>query len=816
MSSESSRLTESQRAAVEHFEGPLLVLAGPGSGKTRVITHRIARLIERGVSPRNILGLTFTNKAAEEMAHRVETLVPGSRVWVSTFHRFCARLLREYAEQVGLQSNFSIFDTDDQRGLIKRVLKGLNLDSAQYAPARIGSAISRMKNDLVTLDQVAQSHREATLDFQSVVVAKVLPEYQKLLRESNAVDFDDLLLHVVALLRDNPELRSELDHQYRFILVDEYQDTNLAQYELIRGLSHDVQNLCATGDPDQSIYGWRGARIDNILRFESDYSDAEVVRLEDNFRSTKAILRAADSLIEHNVHRKAKRLRTHNEAGDDIKLHRFWNGQHEADELASLIRADVEAGIWNWSDFAIFYRVNWMSREVEMALSRHQIPYQVAAGLAFYDRAEVKDMLAYLRAVENPADRAAMTRVINNPPRGIGKTTLEKLTRFADKHELTLPEAAAHAREIPELTAAPTKALLAFAELMHGLRDKAAGPVAELLRAILAQTGYGNEWQSSDDEQEQQRLGNVTELILAAQQYDETAGDEGSLQAFLETTALVSDSDAIDHDAGAVTLMTLHAAKGLEFPVVFILGFEQNLIPHERALSDQDDYRRALFALEEERRLLFVGLTRAMKQLHLTQCVERYSFGRPLHTLPSQFQTEIEFETVDHTTDSPFALKFGGPKKPPIDEDSQEVPDDFLDFDFGASRTGLQARPSDFDEVEPGPNLDLNSEIPPFAAPLAPAFTDLAPRSTSRASIQDLKSKLTTGAALLQTRNAAADSAPLFDIGNSVRHPRYGIGKVIEVGQMMRRQTVIVEFQQDARCETFVADKCPLTLIGLR
>ncbi|MCX7420989.1 MAG: UvrD-helicase domain-containing protein [Planctomycetia bacterium] len=812
-----SRLTESQRTAVEHFEGPLLVLAGPGSGKTRVITQRIARLIERGVSPRNILGLTFTNKAAEEMVHRVESLVPGSRVWVSTFHRFCARLLREYAEQVGLQSNFSIFDTDDQRGLIKRVLSGLNLDSAQYAPARIGSAISRMKNDLVTLNQVVQTQQEAAFDFQSVVVAKVLPEYQKLLRESNAVDFDDLMLHVVSLLRDNPDLRSELDQQYRFILVDEYQDTNLAQYELIRGLAHDVPNLCATGDPDQSIYGWRGARIDNILRFESDYPDAEVVRLEDNFRSTKSILRAADSLIEHNIHRKAKRLRTHNEAGDDIKLHRFWNGQQEADKLALQIKADVEAGVWNWSDVAIFYRVNWLSREVEMALSRHQVPYQVAAGLAFYDRAEVKDMLAYLRAIENPADRAAMSRVINNPPRGIGKSSLEKLTRFADKHELTLPEAASHAREIPELSAAPTKALLAFAELMHGLRDKAAGPVAILLRAILAETGYGKEWDASDDEQEQQRLGNVTELILAAQQYDETAGEEGSLQAFLETTALVSDSDAIDRDAGAVTLMTLHAAKGLEFPVVFILGFEQNLIPHERAVNDQDDYRRALSALEEERRLLFVGITRAMKQLHLTQCVERYSFGRPLHTLPSQFQTEIEFETVDHTSESPFEIKFGKRKKPSYDEDSQEVPDDFLDFDFGASGPSEQIREQSFGDrpVKYEVNIDDADVLAePVIESVVKSFDEPVVSKSPTRSFPDLKSKLTTGAALLQSRTA--ESAPLFAIGNTVRHPRYGIGKVIEVGQIMRRQSVTVEFPQDARRETFVAEKCPLTQVGLR
>ena len=363
----SSRLTETQREAVEHFEGPLLVLAGPGSGKTRVITHRIARLIERGVSPRRMLALTFTNKAAEEMGHRVESLVPGSRVWVSTFHRFCARLLREYSELVGLHNNFTIFDTDDQRGVIKRSLSDLDLDSTQYAPAKINAAISKLKNELITPDVVEAARREETaMDFKTVVMSRVYPEYQKRLRESNAVDFDDLLMHVVTLLQGNPELRAELDHQYQFVLVDEYQDTNKAQYEIIRALAHDVPNLCVTGDPDQSIYGWRGARIDNILRFESDYPDAQVVRLEENFRSTKSILRVADSLIEHNVHRKAKQLKTDNEAGDDVKLHRFWSGKDEAEEIASQIRRDVEAGIWEWSDIAIFYRVNWLSREIEL------------------------------------------------------------------------------------------------------------------------------------------------------------------------------------------------------------------------------------------------------------------------------------------------------------------------------------------------------------------------------------------------------------------------------------------------------------------
>ena len=813
-----SRLTESQREAVEHYEGPLLVLAGPGSGKTRVITHRIARLIERGVSPRRMLALTFTNKAAEEMGHRVESLVPGSRVWVSTFHRFCARLLREYAELVGLHNNFTIFDTDDQRGVIKRSLSDLDLDSTQYAPAKINAAISKLKNELITPDLVEAARREETaMDFKTVVMARVYPEYQKRLRESNAVDFDDLLMHVVSLLQGNPELRAELDHQYQFVLVDEYQDTNKAQYEIIRALAHDVPNLCVTGDPDQSIYGWRGARIDNILRFESDYPDAHVVRLEENFRSTKSILRVADSLIEHNVHRKAKQLKTDNESGDDVKLHRFWSGRDEAEEIASQIRRDVEAGIWEWSDVAIFYRVNWLSREIELALGRNRVPYQVAAGLAFYDRAEVKDMLAYLRTIENPADRAAGLRIINNPPRGIGKTTLEKLTRFADKHELTLLEAAEHAREIPDLSAGPTKALLGFAELMRGLRQKATGPTADLLRAVLSETNYGNDWRESDDEQEQQRLGNVLELVLSAQQFDEKLGNDRSLQAFLETTSLVSDLDGIEESSGKVTLMTLHAAKGLEFPVVYIVGFEQNLIPHERAMYEHDDLRRMQMALEEERRLLFVGMTRAMKQLNLTTTVERYSFGRPLRTIRSQFETEIECDEVDHTASKQTSSSSAFAKPMPADDEgSQEDPDaDWLDFDFGATATNRsddKHSPSTLiadEEETPSAwsNSDEAESVPPTAAKSA---------LPARAAASALGSRITTGAALLSATDSAAGNAAIFAVGQTVRHPRYGIGQVIEVSRVMKRQTVVVQFEQDNRNETFVSDKCPLTLIGLR
>ena len=403
-------LTPSQRAAVEHYHGPLLVLAGPGSGKTRVITRRIARLIERGVRPWEILAITFTNKAAREMGDRVQRLLPGKRIWVSTFHRLCARLLREHGRAVGLQPNFSIYDTGDQQHLIKQVLHDLNFDATHFPANKIGARISQAKNELLTPERYVARYGEGIGTHLEAVVSKIYPAYQKRLLEANAVDFDDLLVHVALLLAEQDELRAELDQRYRFILVDEYQDTNQAQYQIVAALSQIEPNLCATGDPDQSIYGWRGARIENILRFEQDFPDVALIRLEENFRSTPEILKTADGLIAHNVHRKAKRLKTDNSSGEPVELRLFRDGQHEANGIANEIAALVEAGERPWKDFAIFYRVNALSRSLETALARQKIPYQIAGGVAFYERAEIKDLLGYLRLIENPQDRVAFLR----------------------------------------------------------------------------------------------------------------------------------------------------------------------------------------------------------------------------------------------------------------------------------------------------------------------------------------------------------------------------------------------------------------------
>lgn len=745
-----SDLTPSQWQAVDHFRGPLLVLAGPGSGKTRVITRRIARLIEKGVDPREILAITFTNKAADEMGERVKQLVPHGSVWVSTFHRFCARLLRRQSDIVGLGANFSIFDTTDQRQLLREVLRDLNIDAVHFSPSKVAHRISNAKNNLQSAADVARSFDDAIGNHLDAVVSRVYPVYQRRLMESNAVDFDDLLLHVVRLLSENPELRHRLDEQYRFVLVDEYQDTNPAQYRIVAALSHDFPNLCVTGDPDQSIYGWRGAQIDNILRFESDYPSAVVVRLEENFRSTQQILKTADSLISHNVLRKQKRLLTDNPEGEPVELVIYRDGQHEADEIACDMRRQVEAGERTWSDFGILYRINALSREIEFALLRHRVPYQIASGVEFYERAEIKDALAYLKLISNPADRIAFRRVVNTPRRGIGKKSIARLVDWADGNGVPLVEAAGRVSEIAGLPKKAGAALKKFAELIADCRQAIDEPVDSQLARVLERTGYLKQWEGSDSEQDQQRVANVQELRTAAQQFDDARADEATLEGFLETVSLVSSGDNLNDSAGSVTLMTLHAAKGLEFPVVYLVGLEHNLIPHERALRTEDNRE-----LEEERRLLFVGITRAQDRLFLTQTQSRNFRGRRLTTIPSEFVSELKIKWSERTEGNWLASS--------PDFESQ-VGEDADDWDAEASSAAPRLRRA----KPPG---------------------DRAEEPRKR-----------TG----------------FFAGMLVRHPQYGLGTVIRVSGPSRKQTVTVGFEDAQEAKTFVSEHCPLQPVGMR
>ncbi len=804
-------LTVPQRAAVEHFEGPLLVLAGPGSGKTRVITRRIARLIERGVHPSEILAITFTNKAAREMSERVQKLLPGSRIWVSTFHRFCSRLLRERGAAVGLQPNFSIFDTGDQQQVIRHVLNDLNLDSTHFPPGKIGQRISQAKNDLLTPETYLMKYGEGIGTHLEAVVAKVYPRYQKQLLEANAVDFDDLLMHVARMLHENEEMRQDLDQRHRFILVDEYQDTNKAQYQIVAALSQLEPNLCATGDPDQSIYGWRGARIENILQFERDYPNVKVIRLEDNFRSTPEILKTADALIANNVQRKAKRLQTTKASGEDVEMRLYADGPAEASGIANEIRAMVESGEREWKDFAVFYRVNSLSRSLETSLARLKIPYQVAGGVAFFERMEVKDLLGYLRLIENPVDRIAFLRVVNTPTRGIGKSSLDKLVRWADSHAISLLDAARQPGKVPDLPKKAAVQLRAFASLIDELALMATGPapddlfgdvtdesdhggfefgeketdtpergpVESLLRTVIDRTGYARQFEGLDED-DIQRRSNIDELVSAARLYDlqELENEQvPTLGGFLETASLAQDIDSLDDASGAVTLMTLHAAKGLEFPVVYIVAVEQNIIPHERSLREGD--RRQL---EEERRLLFVGITRAEEKLVLTQTLRREVHGRSVSTITSDFYRELIVEFRDCTDQE---LYF-----------SNEVEDKETGVD-GIDEHGSDRVNYDYDQ----PKIRSGSREP-------------KPKKKPRG-ITSLDGRLTTGAALQSGAEAKVELRVGLSVGMQVRHPRYGRGTVIDVSGMARMRTVIVEFEQDNRRESFIEAKSPLQPIGL-
>lgn len=740
-----SGLTTEQQAAVEHAEGPLLVLAGPGSGKTRVICHRIARLIERGVRPDRILALTFTNKATREMAERAEALVPGSRVEVSTFHRFCAKLLRRSAEAVGLRPNYTILDQSEQVGLIRRLVADLDLATAYFEPSKIANRISRAKNELLTADDFVRGLQDRIGDPLEQAVAQVYPAYQQALLTTNCVDFDDLLLHVVRLLTEQAAYCRGLDEHYQYVLVDEYQDTNLAQYRIVAAISQLHPNLCATGDPDQSIYGWRGARIGNILSFRQDFPDAQVIRLDENFRSTGAIVRAADQLIGHNRKRPDRSLWTRNPEGSTPELLCHASGHDEAMQIAATIGERVRSGDRSWSDFAIFYRVNALSRQLETALSVEGVPFQIASGFAFYDRAEIKDLIAWLRLIENPDDDSALIRVVNSPPRGIGAKTIQRLRRFAEQESVSLFAAISQRDRIADLNNRAQRALKNFADLITDLRHQAQRQSVDgLLQEVLSRSGYLSGLEPETDERDAQRQANIDELISAARDFSEDTEDP-SLQQFLESASLVSDVDNVDADAGRVTLMTLHAAKGLEFPVVFIVGVEHNLIPHERSLRSSNAQE-----LEEERRLLFVGMTRAREELALSQTMTRSLRGSRRATIRSTFLDEIDLQ----------------------------VRNCMGDRSADPSRSRSSAR-----KKYPGKR--------PEGQPL-----------------------LMTAADMLKGNQRAAEVSGLYFQGMTVRHPHYGRGTVLAVSGTARRRTIRVEFETDGRTETFVADKCPLQPVG--
>lgn len=637
-------LNDKQKEAVLHFEGPLLILAGAGSGKTRVLTHRIAYLIEEHqVPPYHILALTFTNKAANEMRERVNNIIEygAGSIWVSTFHSTCVRILRRFIDHLGYDNAFTIYDSDDQKSLMKDICKQLNIDTKKYKERTFLNAISSAKDELKTPEQYAD---EVAKEYNKKIFGRVYKEYQKRLKQNNALDFDDLIMLTVQLFRQNAEILNHYQERFPFILVDEYQDTNTAQFTLLSLLASRYQNLCVVGDDDQSIYRFRGANIHNILNFEKIFPATKVIRLEQNYRSTKNILAAASGVIKHNSMRKEKTLWTTAEAGAPISYGRYDNEYEEAQGIAADIHRQVKDGM-SYSDFAILYRTNAQSRVFEEKLIYEGIPYRIIGAVNFYARKEIKDILCYLKTINNSADDIAIKRIINIPRRGIGQTTIGRISDYAFSQEMPYYEALRRVDEIPGCTRASAK-IHSFVSLIEHFRMKLRGEMyslEDMTQELLDVTGYVRELEAENTDEANGRIENIESLMNKIVQYEED-NNGGTLNDLLEDIALVADIDTVSDDAEQVLLMTLHSAKGLEFPNVYICGMEETIFPGASAVFGDDPSE-----LEEERRLCYVGITRAMKKLTLTSANQRMRNGEMNFNRPSRFINEIPRHLVKQT-----------------------------------------------------------------------------------------------------------------------------------------------------------------------
>jgi len=701
---------------VQAIEGPVLIFAGAGSGKTRVLTYRIAYMVhELDIPPEQILAVTFTNKAANEMKERIEQLIgeQARELWSSTFHSLCARMLRVDGAAIGISPNFVIYDEADQRALIKDSLSALDIDAEQYSPVDIHYEISNAKNELMSPADY-KPHRNKPLE---KMAKRVYRHYQQQLAASDALDFDDLIMSAVHLLRESEEVRDRYQSRFRYILVDEYQDINFAQFALLKLLAEKHHNLCVVGDDDQSIYGWRGANVRLILDFEEHFPEAQVFTLEQNYRSTPNILQCAYEVIRHNPARADKKLWTDAPAGEVPLVYRAINEQEEAEWVVRVIQSQIYQGQAQPGDFAILYRTNAMSRAFEEALLDANIAYEIVGGVRFYERAEIKDIIAYLKVMQNPVDSVSLRRIINNPSRGIGAKTLQVLSRQAQKQGLSLLEACALASELDELRQPQQHAAADFYDMMTALQKrKEQLPLAKFVREVVTRSGYLQRLQESGRADDAGRAENVEEFVTAAARFQKNHTDN-SLVAFLEHIALISDIDQAEDLSTAVSLMTLHSAKGLEFPTVFIAGLDENLLPHYRSMGDE-------FELAEERRLCYVGMTRAQQRLYLTHCHRRTIFGETQQMQPSRFLEDLPDEAVQRRGQLARAT---GPR---LVEPPEEAP---------------EMRMS-------GRRLDL---------------TKILSRATSSA---------TPGA------NQSPSSQPIaYHVGDKVRHPKFGEGRVVTI-----------------------------------
>lgn len=647
-------LNEQQREAVFQTEGPVLILAGAGSGKTRVLTHRTAYLIEgKKVNPYHIMAITFTNKAAGEMRERIDNLVGyGSEsIWVTTFHSTCVRILRRHIDRIGFDTRFTIYDADDSKSLIKDICKRLNIDTKIYKERSLLAAISSAKDELVTPVEFAL-RASASGDYAKRKQAEVYREYQEALRKNNALDFDDLIVKTVELFQADPEVLDYYQERFRYIMVDEYQDTNTAQFQLIRLLAAKYKNLCVVGDDDQSIYKFRGANIYNILNFEKYFPDAKTIKLEQNYRSTQNILNAANSVIANNTGRKKKSLWTANDAGTKIDFEEFNSSFEEADYIARDIFSGVKKGNYHFGDYAVLYRTNAQSRLFEERFIGSNIPYKIVGGVNFYARKEIKDILAYLKTIDNAKDDLAVRRIINVPKRGIGATTLNRVSDYAAAYDIGFYDALKRAGEIPSIGKSAGK-IVPFVTFIQTMRTKAAYiGVADLLREVIEETGYVKELEAEGTEEAEARIENIDELISKAVSYEENE-EEANLSGFLEEVALVADIDALESGSDYVVLMTLHSAKGLEFPKVFLAGMEDGLFPSYMSIVSDN----ACEEIEEERRLAYVGITRAMKELAITSAKQRMIRGEIQYSKVSRFVKEIPEELLEGEIKKPVFME---------------------------------------------------------------------------------------------------------------------------------------------------------------
>ena len=735
-------LNEPQREAVLHADGPLLILAGAGSGKTRVLTHRIAYLIEElGVNPWNILAITFTNKAAGEMRQRVDNLVGfGSEsIWVSTFHSMCVRILRRFIDRLGYDSRFTIYDTDDQKTLMKAVCKKVDIDTKQFKERMLLSVISSAKNEMILPEEFELN---AGGDFAQLKIAKVYREYEAQLKANNALDFDDLLVKTVQLLQTQPDVRENYQERFRYIMVDEYQDTNTVQFKLVSLLAGKYRNLCVVGDDDQSIYKFRGANIRNILDFEKEYPDAKVIKLEQNYRSTGNILNAANGVIRNNKGRKNKTLWTANGEGEKISLRQFDTAYDEAEFIAEDIKKEVRDGV-SYNDNAVLYRTNAQSRLLEEKFIAMNIPYKIVGGINFYARREIKDILAYLKTVDNGQDDLSVRRIINVPKRGIGLTTINRIQEAADERGISFYEALLAPEMIPGVGRSASK-LDSFAALIEYFKGQAEKEsLTDLLNEILDMTGYAQNLEADDEIDAESRLQNIEELLNKAAAYEEDCEDQdekATLSGFLEEVALVADIDSLEEDQDYVVLMTLHSAKGLEFPHVYLAGMEDGLFPSYMTITGDDPEE-----LEEERRLCYVGITRAEQKLTLTCARKRMVRGETQYNRISRFVSEIPPELLD---------------------------------------TGSRKRTYFTEDDGTDSNSAGNSLFPDGRSAAAGSS-----RSKSYASKNPF-SALTKGSQL----TAQKSDSLAYGVGDRVRHVKFGEGTVLDIKEGGRDFEVTVEF----------------------